>query len=160
MLDLYDGEQRTRKWWHVIITNSLAISFLLALGVAFSQRIWPSFSLNATLFGVEHALDAFALTGDLLLFVALWFLVIWPVLIGISFLFPRLAFCFFYGNVWILLLAIVPSAFLASYLGTSGASPPMLYPLLVGVTILVKTGVLLRRYRLVIDDRGRQRLPL
>ncbi|HCA80966.1 MAG TPA: hypothetical protein DEP53_14655 [Bacteroidetes bacterium] len=150
ILEIYDGESRSRAWWSVIRRHTAF--FALALAVA-------------TLAGYGILIGSYAGGGvlDGVLISLAVFLMAWPSLIGLSMLAPRFAFSLYYWNGWLFLILLFPAALVSGFvlhtsLGDIGAA--LTFFAVVIIAIAVKTAILHRRFTMVASDKGKQQLPL
>jgi hypothetical protein len=151
--ELYDGESRSRFWWKVVRRHSALLSALLSL-LAPVWLVWLDMRTGS---GGGYGVEGLWILG---LMVVVGFLIIWPVLLGVSLLAPRLAFSLFYWNAWLIAVLFTPATIIAALLSRW---PLLAFTAFVGVFasgIAIKTVILYRRFSIVAIDRGRQQLPL
>ncbi len=164
VLELYDGESRSRIWWKVVKRHTVFVAFLLSL------------SGSLLFFGLSgiHGPDVLIgiFIGAVILFLALW-----PILIGLSLLAPRLAFSFFYWNGWLVLMLLIPAFFFSALLlallcvvlGLDLNRSPCIFIQVVGAVlpialiaaaIFIKTLILYKRFKVVSQEKDKQSLPV
>ena len=111
VLEIYDGESRSKEWWRTIKKHTAVLAIILS--AIFCAMLF----VYADIYGQGAILGYFGYT-------AIFFFGSWPILIGISMLFPRLSFSFFYWNGWLLAMFCLPSLILSIVLLTNKGLVP------------------------------------
>ncbi len=150
VLELYDGESRSKVWWKVVRRHTIVIAALSPAFVFFALA-----ALDAAPSGIG--------VSGLVTFWLVVSLVFWPLLLGFSILAPRLAFSLYYWNGWLMLILLVP-ALLASFIagqihGTNSVMPFAVFATVYAIGVGFKTAILYRRFTMAASEKGKQRLP-
>ena len=158
VLELYDGESRSKEWWRTIKKHTAVVALMLS-------------SLSCAILFVYADIYGQGAIAGYLGYTAVFFFGTWPILIGISMLFPRLSFSFFYWNGWLIAMFFIPSLVLSIILttfvfgiSTNSQSVPkeifFLQTAILVLTVLIKTAILYNRFKMVSREKNKQRLPI
>jgi len=152
-VELYDGELRSRAWWRLIRRYTAVYALLISLFLA-ASLVWLDIGSGSG--GPRPGAEVLLI---LALVIALPFLAIWPALLGLAMIAPRLSVALLLWNGRLVALLFAPAVILFVLV----AWPPAVVRLCLfaGVfvlAILLKTAILYYRHGIVASG-GRQQLP-
>lgn len=148
IIELYDGESRTKLWWKIVRRHSAVLAVLFSLPAV----AWLGAASGGGI-GVEGLLGL----GVILVLLSS---VVWLILLAFSMAAPRVAFAAFYWNGWLIGLLFLPATVGAALLASSSSVLAWVFFIgLLGSAIAIKTVLLYRRFSIAASERGRQQLP-